>query len=214
MGILARISYWTLIVFTTYGIGVFCYTMAARWHGTSRRHTVIAASVAGIGIAIWTTGLNMYAIPNFPTTLSARGAVFATSFIIAFVLALAFYFLLPSRGDAPEMADKRTIALLDRLPFDKRGAVISLHAEDHYVRVETVKGSELILMRLADAIQLAQPAKGVQVHRSHWVALDQVAGYDKTDGTWSVILSDGRRVPVSRGYRADAITAGIIPARG
>jgi DNA-binding LytR/AlgR family response regulator len=100
------------------------------------------------------------------------------------------------------------------LPFDKRGALISLHAEDHYVRIETVKGSELILMRLADAIQLAQPAKGVQVHRSHWVALDQVTGYDKTDGTWNVILSNGRRVPISRGYRADAITAGIIPARG
>ena len=92
--------------------------------------------------------------------------------------------------------------------------MISLHAEDHYVRVETVNGSELILMRLADAIQLAQPIKGVQVHRSHWVALDQVTGYDKTDGTWTVILTNGRCVPVSRGYRADAITAGIIPARG
>ena len=123
-------------------------------------------------------------------------------------------FLLPAREDSPEIPVKWDIVLLGRLPFDKRGALISLHAEDHYVRVETVKGSELILMRLADAIQLAQPIKGVQVHRSHWVALDQVTGYDKTDGTWTVLLCDGRRVPISRGYHADAITAGIIPARG
>ena len=214
LGLLARISYWTLIVFTTYGIGVFCYLMAYLQPCATRRGTVIAAIVAGVGIATWTTVLNIYAIPNFPTTLSERGIVFVTSFVIAFVLAVALYFLLPSRKNTPEITAKRDIALLDRLPFDKRGALISLHAEDHYVRIETVTGSELILMRLADAIQLAQPAKGVQVHRSHWVALDQVTGYDKTDGTWNVILSNGRRVPISRGYRADAITAGIIPARG
>lgn len=214
LGVLARTTYWTLIVFTTYGIGVFCYVMAHLQPGATRRTTVIAAIVAGVGIATWTTVLNIYAIPNFPTTLSERGIVFVTSFLIAFVLAVALYFLLPSRQNTPESPAKRDIALLDRLPFDKRGTLISLHAEDHYVRVETVNGSELILMRLADAIQLAQPIKGVQVHRSHWVALDQVTGYDKTDGTWTVILTNGRCVPVSRGYRADAITAGIIPARG
>lgn len=213
-GVLARTTYWTLIVFTTYGIGVFCYVMAHLQPGATRRTTVIAAIAAGVGIASWTTVLNIYAIPNFPTTLSERGIVFVTSFVIAFVLAVALYFLLPSGQNTPEPPAKRDIALLDRLPFEKRGSLISLHAEDHYVRVETVKGSELTLMRLADAIQLAQPVNGVQVHRSHWVALDQVTGYDKTDGTWTVLLCDGRRVPVSRGYRADAITAGIIPARG
>ena len=214
LGVLARTTYWTLIVFTTYGIGVFCYVMAHLQPGATRRTTVIAAIAAGVGIATWTTVLNIYAIPNFPTTLYECGIVFVTSFVIAFVLAVALYFLLPSRQNTPETPAKRDIALLDRLPFDKRGTLISLHAADHYVRVETVNRSELTLIGLADAIQLAQPIKGVQVHRSHWVALDQVTGYDKTDGTWTVILTNGRCVPVSRGYRADAITAGIIPARG
>ena len=80
-------------MFTTYEIGVFCYVMAHLQPGATRRTTVIAAIAAGVGIATWTTVLNIYAIPNFPTTLYECGIVFVTSFVIAFVLAVAVYIL-------------------------------------------------------------------------------------------------------------------------
>ena len=50
------------------------------------------------------------------------------------------------------------------------GVKIALQGEDHYVRIHTALGSELVLMRLGDAIQELDGLEGERVHRSWWVA--------------------------------------------
>jgi len=93
--------------------------------------------------------------------------------------------------------------LLDRVPVDKRGALIRLEVQDHYVLVVTTRGTELLLMRLADAIGEAGP--GRQVHRSHWVAEHPenflVRGVGK-NGRLAIRAADGADIPVSRSYAA------------
>lgn len=42
--------------------------------------------------------------------------------------------------------------------------------EDRYLRIHTDGGSDLILMRLRDAVGELAGADGLQVHRSFWVA--------------------------------------------
>lgn len=90
---------------------------------------------------------------------------------------------------------------LDRLPARLRGAqIFAVEAEDHYLRLHTSRGQDLILMRLADAVVELEGLEGAQVHRSWWVARDAVAEARRGDGRAVLTLKDGGRVPVSRAY--------------
>jgi len=90
---------------------------------------------------------------------------------------------------------------LNRLPARLRGAkVLAVEAEDHYLRVHTDRGSDLILMRLSDAITELEGIEGAQTHRSWWVAKDAVIGVERGDGRAVFELQDGARAPVSRTY--------------
>jgi DNA-binding LytR/AlgR family response regulator len=66
----------------------------------------------------------------------------------------------------------------------------------------------LILLRLGDAIAELGPARGVQVHRSWWVARDAVDHAERAGEKVALILRGGLRVPVSRGNRAKLAAMG------
>jgi len=90
---------------------------------------------------------------------------------------------------------------LERLPLKLRGAEVwAVEAEDHYLRLHTSKGQDLILMRLADAVSELQGIEGAQVHRSWWVARDAIADAKRGDGRATLTLKDGAEAPVSRTY--------------
>lgn len=90
---------------------------------------------------------------------------------------------------------------LDRLPFRLRGAALrAVEAEDHYLRVHTDRGSDLILMRLSDALAELEGLEGAQTHRSWWVAKDAVRGVARGDGRATLTLEGGLEAPVSRRY--------------
>jgi len=90
---------------------------------------------------------------------------------------------------------------LDRLPLKLRGAEVwAVEAEDHYLRLHTSKGQDLILMRLSDAVAELEGIEGAQVHRSWWVARDAIADAVRGDGRATLTLKDGSEVPVSRTY--------------
>jgi hypothetical protein len=90
---------------------------------------------------------------------------------------------------------------LERLPLKLRGAEVwAVEAEDHYLRLHTSRGQDLILMRLADAISELQGIEGAQVHRSWWVARDAIADAKRGDGRATLTLKDGAEAPVSRTY--------------
>ena len=99
---------------------------------------------------------------------------------------------------APDAAPAR---FLDRLPPRLRGArLIAVQAEDHYLRLHTDRGSDLILMRLADALVELEGLEGAQTHRSWWVARDAVASVTRGDGRAALTLEGGLTAPVSRRY--------------
>jgi len=90
---------------------------------------------------------------------------------------------------------------LDRLPLKLRGAEVwAVEAEDHYLRLHTSKGQDLVLMRLSDAIEELEGIEGAQVHRSWWVARDAITEAVRGDGRATLTLKDGAEVPVSRTY--------------
>lgn len=98
----------------------------------------------------------------------------------------------------PLTEDEVRPMLLGRLSPAFRGPILALQSEDHYVRVHGMAGSELILLRLRDAIAEMTGVPGEQVHRSWWVARDGVASLEQTGRNWIVRLRNGKTAPVAR----------------
>jgi DNA-binding LytR/AlgR family response regulator len=90
---------------------------------------------------------------------------------------------------------------LERLPPRLRGATLhAVQAEDHYLRLHTDRGSDLILMRLSDAVAELEGLEGARTHRSWWVSRDAVRGVSRGDGRAVLTLDGGVSAPVSRRY--------------
>lgn len=89
-------------------------------------------------------------------------------------------------------------ALFNRLPRGFPDAILALGVEDHYVRVHAVDRSEMLLMRLGDAIRELEGVEGVQVHRSWWVATRAVASAKRQGRNWRLLLTNGLAIPVAR----------------
>ncbi|WP_299301260.1 LytTR family DNA-binding domain-containing protein [uncultured Litoreibacter sp.] len=113
-------------------------------------------------------------------------------------------------NEPEEEAQERNAPFLQRIGLSAPEELIRLAMQDHYVEVHTDAGSELILMRLADAIAELDGIAGLRVHRSHWVATDAVAGSRKEGGRSLLVMRDGALVPVSRSYRDSVKAAGLL----
>jgi DNA-binding LytR/AlgR family response regulator len=101
--------------------------------------------------------------------------------------------------------------LLDRLPPGFGERIRCLEMEDHYVRVHGEHRSDLLLMRMADAIRETAPLPGLQVHRSWWVSLDAVAAQERDGRRTMLLLDNGKRVPVAAS-RVPAVRAALASA--
>jgi len=96
-----------------------------------------------------------------------------------------------------------------RLSAKRRGArLIAIEAHDHYLKVHTDAGEELVALRFTDALDELAQAHGWRVHRSWWVAADTVEDLRWRRGTGELHLVGGLRAPVSRTYRAVLKQAG------
>jgi hypothetical protein len=90
---------------------------------------------------------------------------------------------------------------LERLPPKLSGAdVWAVESEDHYLRLHTSKGSDLILMRLSDALIELEGLEGAQTHRSWWVARAAIHDIKRADGRATFTLPNGVEAPVSRAH--------------
>ena len=109
---------------------------------------------------------------------------------------------------APLDAPAPQPAFLERLPGHLGTDLIALEMEDHYVRAHTALGSELILMRMRDAVAELQGVEGAQVHRSWWVARDAVEDVKREGRNLRLVLPGGIEAPVSRTRVAELKQAG------
>lgn len=96
---------------------------------------------------------------------------------------------------------------LDRVRPERRGRLLALQSDGHYLRVHTDAGSDLVLYRLSDAIRELGAEEGAQVHRSWWVA-----GRALSDERQREVLRlvNGLEVPVSRSFRLAARERGWL----
>ncbi len=78
------------------------------------------------------------------------------------------------------------------------GDVIAIEADEHYIRVHSLRGEELIYYRFGDAINELAGFDGFQAHRSWWVARSAIKRLLKEGRRKKLELNNGLIVPVSR----------------
>ncbi|SEQ56419.1 LytTr DNA-binding domain-containing protein [Loktanella sp. DSM 29012] len=210
---LPRLAYWMMVVTTTYAAGLWVniyilHHWADRLSRQWRLAVIGLATATCVSVLVWV--LNGMWLGFWPAG-TALAVYLAQVFVIALIVAILIEAVLQRITTAP--APRVGPSILDRLPLDKRGTLLAMSVEDHYVRVTTTKGQEMILMRLSDAIRETAATPGLQVHRSHWVATAAVAAADRKGDGAVLTLADGTQIPVSRRYIPAIKEAGLLPAR-
>tara|TARA_R110000868_G_scaffold58183_5_gene179821 strand:- start:26666 stop:27523 length:858 start_codon:yes stop_codon:yes gene_type:complete len=115
-------------------------------------------------------------------------------------------------GLTPTIADNvPPLGLGEKLPAKLRQAeLLALQAEDHYVRVHTSAGSDLVLIRFADAMKLVEDRAGFRLHRSWWAAAGGLRAASYSRGSGEAELTGGLKAPISRTYAPQLRRAGLF----
>ncbi len=203
-----RLTYWLVccvgvwLCILPMGEGV--RRLCVRWSWSlSLPQVAVAAALLGAlpGTAVvW--GISRWASlppPMGPLELYAYVALIS----LAATLPLSLYLGRPAPAEGrpaaePPSSPPAEVPFLARIPPHLGGDLLAVEAEDHYLRVHTALGSDLILMRLSDALRELEGIEGLKVHRSWWVARSALARVDRTGQRACLILVTGQKVPVSR----------------
>lgn len=208
---LPRLVYWTGCVWLTYACGTGIYLLFPRLdHAPRFRDFAGASLLIGCAATCVLLVVNIGLLGEWPETVRDVLPLFGYALLISgLICGLS---ALQSRSENARLAPTAdTPRLLDRLPLDKRGALVSLSVEDHYVQVTTTRGREMLLMRLRDAIGETDPVPGLQVHRSHWVALEHVTRVTKRGDGALITTSTGAEIPVSRSSMPELRAHKLLP---
>jgi len=214
-----RAAYWVTVVFGTYAIGTVVFTLLYRWPRFDKLHPVLrvaaASPVMGLAVAVLLMALDFGIGQDPPPDLASLAGLVALASVISAAVLIPQELTAARQPVAASLkaAGSRRPAILARLPVDRRGALLALSAEDHYVRVITTSGETLVLIRLGDAMGETGDVPGLQVHRSHWVARDAVRAVRRLGDGAVVTLETGRDVPVSRRFVPALRQAGLLPLR-
>ncbi len=99
----------------------------------------------------------------------------------------------------------------EKLPASlRRAELFALQAEDHYVRIHTSAGSDLVLIRFADALKLVEDRGGFRLHRSWWASAQGVRAARFSRGSGEAELAGGIKAPISRTYAPQLRRAGLL----
>jgi hypothetical protein len=207
-----RTIYWLLAVFGAGLAGIIAERVIARRVGGFWLRIAVASVVITPPVTLYVYALNavMLGLPRRWWLIPQL----AWQVLVVMLLLMALRALLWRR-----VVETRTIVMPPlpeaerdfriRLSAKRRAArLIAIEAEDHYVRVHTDRGSELVTMRFSDALREMAQAYGYRVHRSWWVAAEAIEGVRWTRAGGEVRLADGVVAPVSRSYAATLKTAG------
>ena len=209
---LVRTAYWLLAVFGAGMAGVLAERLVARRVRGFWVRIAVASIVTTVRVTLYIYALNAWML-DLPRRWWLMPQL-AWQVLVVMLLLITLRALLWRR-----VVETRTVVLPPlpeaerdfrlRLSAKRRSArLIAIEAEDHYVRVHTDAGSELVAMRFADALEELARAYGFRVHRSWWVIGDAIDGVRWTRSGGELRLAAGIVAPVSRSYAASLKSAG------
>lgn len=117
---------------------------------------------------------------------------------------------IPSAAAAAAPPEPRFLARMTRYPGTRLQQVLAVEAEDHYIKVHTEAGGELVYYRFTDALDDLRGHDGLQVHRSFWVRRGAIERVETQGRQWELVLPRNLRVPVSRANQGALRLAGLV----
>ena len=204
MPFLPRTLFMVAIAWIGAGLGMIAFRTVGRlgWGGGRRLvQAAIAAALMTPPMTLVVWGSTQF-VPHGSAALAQLPGYLGVTFVMCQSMTLfAVFMSLRAQPPAPAAASPTPPRFLERLPLKLRGGELwAVESEDHYLRLHTSKGQDLILLRLADAVAELEGIEGMQVHRSWWVARGAIEDARRGDGRATLTLKDGSEVPVSRTY--------------
>lgn len=211
----ARLIYW--IAATLAGLVIYggALTMVRRGVAPESRlywpAMIGAALIASVPQMLITRGFAFRLWPGLASHDPSWLLWYANTALIG-LIATAGVLLLLRRTAPPAPARPAPSATEPGLAERPPASIFALQMEDHYVRVHSATGSELLLLPLARAIAAVEAAgaEGLQVHRSWWVARHAVAAVEGNPRAMRLRLANGITAPVARSAVARLRAAGWI----
>lgn len=219
-----RIVYWVLSMWlgvAVYGVTVARILPRARLAGIAPGivaaflivFATIPQAIATRALALWFWPV-LARIPIGPVTWYLEVLLVAMPLVLGYA---AWAGMLRTPATAPpspvgDDAPGDAAALWALLPPRLGREILCLAMEDHYVRVHTPLGAELLLMPMARAVAGLSGIEGMRVHRSWWVARAAVTRIDGPARSMRLHLANGMMVPVARRAVAELRAGGWLTA--
>lgn len=199
---LLRTAYWLIAVIGCGFVGILVdATLGRHIRGFWARIVVVSLVITPpLTLFIYALNASMLGLPRRPWLLPQLGwQVFVVLLLVMALRAFVWRRVVETRTViAPPLPDAERAFRL-RLSAKRRSArLIALEAEDHYVRVHTDAGSELVSMRFSEAVDELAQAYGYRLHRSWWAAAESIEAVRWKRGTGEARLAGGIVAPVSR----------------
>lgn len=231
--LLHRLAYWAAVILPGSVLGLMVTALVRFWGGLAGRRWLEVAVIA-LAVSVPHTFLVVVASALFFGIAAITPGLVASFWSAVLVIALVLTAInhlaaagdagapLPAVGPPPAPAplpaappaDTPALPALpeliaEKLPARLRTArLIAIEAEDHYLRIHTDAGSDLVLMRMSDACALLPEAAGARVHRSWWAARGAAEGLARSGGRVMLRMKGGLEVPVSRAMQ------GVVRSEG
>jgi DNA-binding LytR/AlgR family response regulator len=202
---LLRCAFWLLVALAGGAIGIGLEVLLCRWVGRKWLLvlTTAAAMTPPITIIVLVTMVVVLGHHHeIPGDISP-GLLFQVFVVSLFVMGTRAFARRRERRIvetvvAPPLPEAEAV-FRRRLSGKRRMAqLLALEAYDHYVRVHTDAGTELISLRFSDAMAELACAHGYRVHRSWWVSAQAIEAGRWRRGSGELKLAGGLVVPVSR----------------
>lgn len=214
MPALARILYWLMCILGGGVIGIALDETLGRRFSVIWQRIAVSSLTMTLPVAVLVMGVGRL-VTGQPQPLLSLGFIWQVLVICVLVMALRTLTWRPPKTVvrtrtvfAPPLPEAEA-EFRRRLSSKRRAArLIAVEAEDHYLRVHTDAGEELLTMRFADALTLLSAAAGFQTHRSWWVAADAIESVRWSRGGGEARLAGGLAAPVSRTHAPTLKAAG------
>jgi hypothetical protein len=202
---LERFAYWAILTPVTYmlasGVATFVTVALKRKSINDWFSYILGGSAAGVfvGMFVWLFGIFLQ--QSFGQSFA--GLLKVMTFTMPITIGVTILFKLSEKKSQETSVEASREILADvrffeRIPKTLGRDLISLNSQDHYVKVTTSFGSDLILMRLSDAVIELKDHDGVQPHRSWWISKKHIVGVKTVAGKKVLELKNGDLIPVSR----------------
>ena len=207
-----RTAYWLAAVIGAGLAGIVVDTvLGSRIRGFWLRIVAVSLLMT-LPVTPFIYALNAYMLdlPRRPWLLPQLAwQVLIVSLLLMALRALAWRRIVETRTIVVPPLPEAERAFRLRLSARRRGArLIAIEAEDHYVRVHTDAGSELVSMRFSQALEELALAHGFRLHRSWWAPAGAIEAVRWNRGTGEARLAGGLTAPVSRSCAAVLKEAG------